>query len=324
MHVVTGATGHIGVNLVRALSLAGKPVRALVRGEPPPGLFDGMDIEYRRLDLLDPSTMATAMQGAEVVYHLAGIISITGDQDGLVERVNVEGTRLVAEAALSAGARRLVHVSSIQAYDVLADVPEITEDSPRPGPDAPAYDRSKASSEVVVRRVIDGGLDAVIVNPTGVLGPIDHRPSRLGQALLDLRDGKVPALLSGGLNVVDVRDVAQSIAAAADQGRSGEGYILGGHHRSIPKLMRTAAGICGVESPGLVCPMWVARMSAPLTLGWARLMKREPLYTAEALRALRANPRISHAKAAAELGHAPRPLEQTLRDLFSSFQALGV
>jgi len=121
---------------------------------------------------------------------------------------------------------------------------------------------------------------------------------------------------------VDVRDVAASIIAAAQRGRTGEGYLLGGHTLPLPTLMRTAAAVCGVESPGFVCPMWLARMSAPLAVGWARLSGSEPVFTSEALRALRASPRISHAKATAELDHSPRPVEESLRDLYTSFKAL--
>jgi dihydroflavonol-4-reductase len=324
MHVVTGATGHIGVNLVRALALSGAPVRALSRTPPPKGLFDGLNVEFSHMDLHQPESIAPALAGADVVYHLAGLISITGDQSGLVHTVNVTGTEHVARAAMAAGCRRMVHVSSLQAFDVFAPGTEVTEDTPRPGPSAPAYDRSKADSETVIRTCIDDGLDAVIVNPTGVFGPLDHRPSRLGKALIDIRDGRVPALVSGHINVVDVRDVTAAILAAARRGRCGENYLLAGHDLSVPNLMRAAAAICGVESPGFVCPMWLARMTAPLATGWARLRNQEPLYTAEALRAVSKKPPISHAKATAELSHEPRPIDETLRELYSSFKALGL
>ncbi len=324
MIAVTGATGHIGVNLVRALAMAGRPVRMLARRPPPEGLFDGLDVQFQHMDLLDTATVQAGIEGSELIYHLAGLISISGDPGGQIEAVNVQGTQHVAEAALAAGVRRMIHLSSIQAFDVLAEGPMLDESTPRASLDAPAYDRSKADSEEVIRRLVPQGLEAIILNPTAVVGPIDHRPSRLGQALISLRNGSVPSLLSGQINIVDVRDVVSSAIAAETHGKIGESYILGGHQMTLPKFMRMAAGICGVESPGFVCPMWLARASAPFAQGLAKLRKREPLYTSEALRALRAHPNISHAKAAADLGHAPRPAEETIRDTYTSFKALAL
>ena len=319
MHVVTGATGHIGANLVRALAQAGTPVRALARTPPPAGLFEGLPVDYRAMDLAQPASIAPAIEGASVLYHLAGLISITGDQGGLVHTINVQGTRHVAQAALDQGVQRLVYTSSVQAFDVFADTPEVTEQSPRPTASAPAYDRSKADSEEVLAELVSQGLDAVTVYPTGVLGPMDHRPSRFGQGVKDIWEGRVPALLAGHTNVVDVRDVVQGIMAAAAHGQTGHGYLLSGHPISIPKLMQMAAEISGTHCPSLICPMWLARLSAPLAVAWAHMVGAEPLYTHEALRALRANNQISHAKATHELGYQPRPLQETLRDLHHSF-----
>ena len=319
MHVVTGATGHIGANLVRALAQGGTPVRALARNPPPAGLFEGLPVEYREMDLAQPQSIAPAIEGASVLYHLAGLISITGEQGGRVHEINVQGTHHVATAALAAGVQRLVYASSIQAFDVFSDTDELNEQSPRPSPSAPAYDRSKADSERIIAKLVSQGLDAVTVYPTAVLGPIDHRPSRFGQAVKDIWEGRVPALVDGHTNVVDVRDVVQGMMAAADQGRAGHGYMLSGHPVSVPELMKTAASISGSHCPSLVCPMWLARLSAPLAVAWARMTGAEPLYTHEALRALRANNRVCHTKATNELGYQPRPLQQTLSDLHRSF-----
>jgi len=323
MVVVTGSTGHIGVNLVRALVASGREVRALIHTHTP-DIFSDLDIETATMDLLDPASIPPALEGAEVVYHLAALISITGPQGGAVHAVNVDGVRNVAEAALNAGVRRFVHVSSCHAFDINTTGPVVDETADRPGPHTPAYDRSKADGEAALREVIAQGLDAVIVNPCGVIGPIDHRPSRMGQALLDLRDGKLPSLLDGGFNWVDVRDVVASTIAAETKGRTGENYLLGGHYVALPELMQLAASICGTRCPRFVSPMWLAQVGAPFVEAWTRIFGGEPLYTSEALHALRANPNLSHDKAARELGHAPRPIEDTLREAYTSFAELNL
>ena len=323
MHVVTGSTGHIGVNLVRALVADGRQVRALVHHHPP-DIFDDLDIEFANMDLLDPDSIPPALEGAEVVYHLAALISITGPQGGRVYAVNVDGVRNVAEAALAAGVRRFVHVSSCHAFHINTTLPVVDETADRPGPRAPAYDRSKAAGEAALREVIAQGLDAVIINPCGVVGPVDPHPSRMGQVLLDLRDGRLPSLLDGGFNWVDVRDVVASAIAAEAQGRTGENYLLGGHYVALPELMQLAATACGSTCPRFVSPMWLAQIGAPFAETWARIFGGDPLYTSEALHALRINKNLSHEKAARELGHSPRPIDQTLRDVYASFTERGL
>ena len=323
MIVVTGSTGHIGVNLVRALVADGKKVRALIHKHKP-DIFNDLDIEIAEMDLLEPATIPPALEGAEVVYHLAALISITGGQGGAVHAVNVEGVKNVAEAALAAGVRRFIHVSSCHAFDINSTGPVVDENAQRPGPHTPAYDQSKAAGEAALRAVIARGLDAVIVNPCGVVGPIDHRPSRMGQTLLKLRDGKLPSLLDGGFNWVDVRDVVASAIAAETKGRTGENYLLGGHYVALPELMQLAADASGGKCPSFVSPMWLAQIGAPFVETWTRIFGGEPLYTSEALHALRANKNLSHEKAARELGHNPRPIKETLKDAYASFTELGL
>src|SRR5437764_1187839 len=144
--VVTGASGHLGANVVRALAAAGETVRAV--DLRPGAAIEGLDVEFVRGDVLDPSTLQNAVAGAEFVIHLAARISIAGDPDGSVRRVNVDGVRHVAEAALAAGVRRMVHCSSLHAYDVGAiDGPVRANARPATDPGLPAYDRSKAAGE---------------------------------------------------------------------------------------------------------------------------------------------------------------------------------
>ena len=320
---VTGASGHIGGVLVRALLAQGRSVRALVRAST--DALEGLDgdLELFHGDVLDPEAMAKGCEGVDTVFHLAAIISIVGDPDGKVRAVNVDGVRNVAKAALDAGVKRMVHVSSVHAFNINSGAPTINEESPKVGPEAPAYDRSKAAGEEALRELIAQGLSATIVNPGGVLGPYDFVPSRMGTFFLRLFGRRLPGLVPGGFSWVDVRDVVSSILAAETKGKVGENYLLTGHWGSMKELAMMAHEVTDVRGPALSVPLWVADLAAPLMTWWSKLTKSEPLYTREALHAVRACHDISWNKAAAELGHNPRPLQDTVRDSYRWFDAHG-
>jgi dihydroflavonol-4-reductase len=256
-------------------------------------------------------------------YHLAAIISIAGGLNGLVHAVNVDGVRTVAEAAHRAGVARLVHTSSVHAFDLAACQQEtVDETSPRSIRTwLPAYDRSKAAGEVELSRVVDEGLDAVTVNPTGIIGPLDESPSRMGSVLLALWRRRLPALVAGGFDWVDVRDVVDALRAAAERGRTGECYLIPGHRLSVAALARSAA----IHSPvtARVAPLWTAKAAAPLAGVLARRIGSHLLPTSEALHALATFPTISGRKAENELGYHPRPIDDTLSALHAHFVHTG-
>lgn len=321
--VVTGASGHLGVNVVRALVAAGETVRAVdVRAGAALG---GLDVEFVRGDVLDASTLGTALAGAEFVLHLAAKISIAGDPDGSVRRVNVDGVRHVAEAALSAGVRRLVHCSSLHAFDVAAIPGPVRESGPRAtGRHLPAYDRSKADGEDELRGVIDRGLDAVILNPSGMFGPVDPEPSRMGRVLLAMFSGRMPISVEGAFDWVDVRDVAAALIVAVDRGRTGENYLVGGHRASVAELGRLAAHVAGRRPPRLVAPLGPVRALAGAAVRVAGPRRAgRLLLTPESLHALATDPAVDYSKASAELGYRARPLSETLTDLHAAFLADG-
>jgi dihydroflavonol-4-reductase len=340
--MVTGASGHLGANVVHALLDRGERVRVLVHRST--SAFDHLDHRLERVhgSVCEPDTLGPAFEGARRVYHLAGIISLDGDADGRVHRVNVEGTRNVARACLERGVERLVHVSSVHAFDMhprdevldetrtqVADCLHAHGNRPYsafglragslrvPWADShrhSAYDRSKALGERVVREAIADGLDAVILNPTGIMGPVDHGPSRLGQLLCDLANRKLPALLDGGFDFVDVRDVASAVCSAGDRGRRGENYIIGNAWYSLRELAALVEDCTGRRAPAFVSPVWAARLGVPFARVASRVRGREPNFTSESLEVLLSNRSISSRKARAELGHAPRPLRETVAD----------
>jgi dihydroflavonol-4-reductase len=320
---VTGGTGHVGANLLRVLLAAGHRVRTLVHKST--RAIEGLDVEQVPGDVLDPGSLRELCDGVEVVFHLAAVISLVGDRSGRVERVNVEGTRNVTEAALAARVRRLVHASSIHAFDLRPRGEPLDETRPRSeGREHAAYDRSKAAGERAVRHACDRGLDAVIVNPTGVLGPYDYGPSRMGRFFLALLRRGLWALVEGGFDWVDARDVSSGMMAAASAGRRGEGYILSGHWCSVVDLSRLAQEITHVPPPRWTVPLGVAKVGAPFSSLGARLLGRDPLYTTESLRALRAEPSIVRAKAERELDYRVRPLRETVESVYQWLSSDGL
>ncbi len=320
--VVTGASGHIGNNLIRNLVSEGQSVRALAHTDQR-GL-EGLGVEIVQADICDPDSLRRAFDGADVVYHLAAVVSILKHEWHMVESVNIIGTRNVVEACLRCGVKRLVHFSSIHAMmQEPLDMPLDESRSLVESLHNPPYDRSKAATEKEVRRGIEKGLDAIIINPTAVIGPYDTQPSHLGAALLSMANKKMVALVDGGFDWVDVRDVADGAIKAAKQAPTGSKYLLSGHWVSLRHMADIIAEITGVPAPGFVCPMWMAQLGAPIVTTYDRMFGRRPLYTSISLNALHSNPYISHEKGTRELGYEPRPFRETIIDTLKWFEQCG-
>jgi dihydroflavonol-4-reductase len=323
--VVTGASGHLGANLVRRLVVGGDRVRVLLHRHA--RALEGLGVEVVPGDVLDPASLRAAFEGQEVVYHLAGVVSIQGDVGGLVPAVNVEGAGNAARAALECGVRRMVHCSSVHAFDMSAGQGPLDETAPRVPAGSrrhPAYDRSKAEGERRVRGQIGRGLDAVIVHPTGVIGPFDFEPSRMGRVFLRLHRGTLPALVGGGFDFVDVRDVAEGMVGAAERGGAGESYLLGGHFCGVDDLAVVAASITGRRHARPTLPFWLARVGVPVLRLAAVVTRGEPLYTSESLGALQGGRLVDHSKAQRDLGFTPRPTAESVSDIYRWFAAQGM
>lgn len=319
---ITGASGHIGGNLVRAFIAKGRPVRCLVHINC--RAIDGLDIERVNGDIRDIDSLRRAFQGVDVVYHLAASISLSMADWSRLEEINVKGTRNVVEACRLTGVRRLVHFSSIHA--LVQEPFSIPVDESRPLVEScryPPYDRSKAAAEREVREGIEKGLDAVIIYPTAILGPYDFQPSFFGDALLRMAQCKLPALVRGGFDWVDVRDVVAGAVLAEEKAPAGGRYLLSGHWVSMCDIAAMVEEITGVNTKRPVCPLWLAHIGAPFIQGIGRLNGQQPLYTSVSLRALKSNRHISHQRAGNELGYQPRPFHETLADTLRWFEENG-
>ena len=326
VRVITGASGQIGGVLARALADRYGPsrIRAIYRKHR--GSAADLGIAWVNGDILEKESLIAAFRGAEVVFHLAALVSIDAVRAEEFHRTNVTGTRNVVEAALACGVRRLVHVSSIHAYDQ-HPLDEVLDESrgPADSPHHDPYDRSKAAGEVEIRRGLDRGLDAVILNPTSVIGPYDSRPSPMGQVFLDLYRRRIPALIAGGYNWVDVRDVVSATIAAETGARCGENYLVSGHWHTVRQLAQLSQQATGVAAPRLQFPVSVARLWAPCQVLLDRSRGRRPLYTPAAVRVMAyGNRQISSAKARAELGFHSRPLAESVHDTYRWFDEHGM
>jgi dihydroflavonol-4-reductase len=314
MWLVTGATGHIGNVLVRKLRERGEQVRALVLPNEPLTPLEGTQVELREGDILDEESLHEAMQGVQGVFHLAGLISIMPGSNGLVRRVNVDGTKNMLCAAQATGVGRFVYTSSIHAVRRI-DNGVIDESVPYdPGNPYGEYDRAKAEATLQVQKAAEAGLEAVIACPTGVIGPYDFRGSLMGSVIRCAAEKKPTLYVDGAYDFVDVRDVAEGLIAAAETGRGGESYILSGQRISVRYLLETVREITGKYFFKMKIPLNLAKLVAPLTPRYYSLARVTPRFTPYSLEVLRSNSHISHAKATRELNYRPRPLYDSIRD----------
>lgn len=323
MFVVTGASGLLGANLVRALLAEGRAVRALVHRDR--RALEGLPVEIVPGDVRDPASLRRAFAGAEMVYHLAASISLEMGNWAELEAVNVQGTRNVVAACLNCGVGRLVHFSSIHALQQTPlDQPLDETRPPADSPSLPPYDRSKAAADKEVRAGLARGLDAVIIYPTAMLGPYDYKPSFLGEAVRLLARGWIPALVEGGFDWVDARDVAAGALAAARLAPRGAAYLLSGHWHSVREVAEMVAQVTGRPAPPLTAPAWLAAAAAPVTAALARLAGRQPFFTRATLLALNSNRSVCSARAEKELGYRARPFADTVADTIAWFQSAGM
>ena len=326
MIVVTGGTGHVGNVLLRHLAAQGTTgVHVLVRSTSNTAPIAGLDVRLVEGDVCDYESLVTAFRGADVVYHLAGIVSISGGGYERLRKANVEGTRNVLAACRDAGVGRLVYASSVHAFVRLPHGTCLTEETPiDPTQAHGVYDRTKAEATLLVLEAAKQGLDVVIVYPSGIIGPYDFRPSHTGAMVLASARGRLGAYVKGAYNFVDVRDVAQGLVAAAEKGRPGEAYLLTGYEISVRDLLQTVARFGGTHAPRVRLPLGFTQAVSFIIPAYYRVTRQQPLFTTYSLGVVSSNCWMSNEKARRELGFSPRPLEETLEDTVRWFREQGM
>lgn len=321
--LVTGATGFVGANLVAALNQTGWRARVLHRPTSRLTALEGLTYEPALGDVLDRDSLQRAMEGCQVVYHVAGVADYWRSSRERMFQVNVEGTRHVMAAALAVGVPRVVHTSTAAALGIPSGGRPATESQTWSGPaERFFYGHSKHLAELVVQEYAAQGLSVVIVNPTVILGP---RDVNLGSVslIVGVYKRQLPFLLPGGVNVIGVADVAAGHLLAAARGRDGERYLLGGQNLSLPDFARLIGDVVGVPAPTLVLPRAsVAPLAAVVGLA-NRLSPWQLPVTPELIR-LGAEPfYFDPTKAIRELGLPQTPVRQVIQETFDWLRAQG-
>jgi len=314
---ITGAAGQLGAALCRQLILDGYQVRCLIH-QTRRGLAE-LPVELVPGSLHDPASLEQLCEGADALFHAAGLISIGQASEQDLWQTNVTGTSRVVTACQKAGLRRMVHFSSVHAYQA-PPKDRIFDETALPATHYP-YERTKAASQALVLEANgQAGLDSICLNPTAVLGPWDFKPSLQGQMLLDLLAGRLPRLSPGGFDWVDSRDVALAAVAALKHGRPGEAYLISGHYATLKDLAQLIDRVSKRPMPSRTLPFWFLKSLTPILEAWSRLSGKNALITREALAHVEfGHPRVSHAKAACDLAYQPRPLEETVHDMYHWF-----
>ncbi|MFA6027433.1 MAG: SDR family oxidoreductase [Patescibacteria group bacterium] len=325
MIVVTGGTGHIGNVLVRELIKKGEKVRLLLLPGEKTESLEGLSFEKVEGDVQKIATLEKAFAGAKAVFHLAGIISISPGQKKLIYQVNVEGTKNVIKACLKTGVKRLVYTSSIHAFVEPPSDETINEDQLIiPEGVSGHYAKSKAMATLAVLKAVkEKKLNAVIVAPSGVIGPYDYKISELGHLIIDFAHKKLKAFINGAYDFVDVRDVVAGLIAAMEKGRKGEIYILSGEQIKIKEILKILTKVTGKKAPVYAMPAWLAIATAPFSILYYRILKAKPLFTAYSVRVLMSNSKTDHSKARQELGYNPRTVRESINDSYIWFKEHG-
>jgi len=322
---VTGGTGFIGGAVVRHLIKAGHQVRALVRPGADTRQLDGLPVERVPGDVGDSESLRRGMAGCQWVFHVAALYSYWGYRWDDFYDTNVKGTRRVLEAARDAGVQRIVYTSSIAALGVNKDRSPATEETPstladRIGP----YQRSKFMAQEVACELARQGLPVVIVNPSTPVGVGDHKPTPTGQIIVDFLNGRMFGYVDTGLNIVDVEDVAAGHILAAERGRVGERYILGGENLTLKQILDILAEVSGRPPVRLPIPHGVALAWAYVDVAMARLNPRhKPTATPEKVRLSYRYEFFDAGKAVRELGLRQTPAREALRKAVEWYRAHG-
>jgi dihydroflavonol-4-reductase len=311
--LVTGATGFVGSHVARQLVTEGHAVRILIRRTSNLAALEGLNVERLEGDLRDGSSLEHAMRGVRRVFHVAADYRLWTRHPEEIYESNVQGTKGLLEAAKRAGVEKFVYTSTVATIAV-----------PRPGPlpneETRAtvdemighYKRSKFLAEQEAMRSAAEGLPVVIVNPTAPVGPGDWKPTPTGRILLDFLNGKMPAYVDTGLNVVAVEDVAAGHLLAAEKGRIGERYILGARNMTLKQILEALSAITGRPAPRLRLPHAVALAAGYADEWYSRLAGREPQIPVEGVKMSRHRMFVESTKAERELGYQPSPVEAAL------------
>jgi dihydroflavonol-4-reductase len=312
--LVTGATGFLGNHVARQLVAAGHPVRLLVRGTSNLASLEGLNAERVTGDLQDLASLDRAMRGVRRVFHVAADYRLWTRNPAEIYESNVAGTRRLFEVAAQSGVERIVYTSTVATIAIPTPGAALPNEETRAtlGQMIGHYKRSKFQAELEAIKAAAAGIPVVIVNPTAPVGPGDWKPTPTGRIIVDFLNGKMPAYVDTGLNVVPVEDCAAGHLLAAEKGRVGERYILGARNMTLKEILVALAAITGRAAPRLRLPHAVALAAGYADEFFARLTGREPRIPVEGVKMSRHRMFVESGKAQSELGYWPGAVEPAL------------
>jgi len=312
--LVTGATGFLGSHVARQLVTAGHSVRVLVRSTSNPQALDGLNAERVVGDLQDMISLDRAMKGVCRVFHVAADYRLWTKNPNEIYETNVEGTRRLLEVAGQAGVERFVYTSTVATIAVSDDPAALPNEATQATLSQMIghYKRSKFMAELEAIKAAAAGVPVVIVNPTAPVGPGDWKPTPTGRIILDFLNGKMPAYVDTGLNLVAVEDAAAGHLLAAEKGRIGERYILGARNMTLKQILDALASITGRPAPRVRLPHVVALAAGYADEFYSRLTGREPRIPVEGVKMSRHRMFVESDKAERELGYRPGAVEPAL------------
>jgi nucleoside-diphosphate-sugar epimerase len=318
---VTGSNGFLGLNLCEALLAGGWRVLALHRPSSDIRYLSRLGVERLEGDINDPASLArTLPREVDAVFHVAGSTNLWSRRNAEQDRINIEGTRNVVEAALAANAQRLVHTSSISAWGMCNG--RIDEARPQLGGVSPVnYQRSKYAAEGEVLKGIVKGLDALIMNPAGIIGPYDT--ANYARLFRMVHQGTLPGVPPGSLSFCDAREVAKAHIAAAERGRTGERYLLGGADASLLEFVKLIGELAGKPVPDKAKPAWLLKSVAAAGEWVSLLTGKEPRLTRDAATMATRTLYCDCSKAVRELGFRPVPLRTMAADCYAWMKQEG-
>ena len=322
--LVTGATGFLGSHVARALVARGEDVRVLVRPSSDLRALDGLNAERFPGDLRNPASLAAALDGVSRVFHVAADYRLWARNPREIYESNVTGTQNLLDAARHAGVEKFVYTSTVATVAVprKGSLPNETTTS-CVDEMIGHYKRSKFEAEQCALFAAESGLPVVIVNPTTPVGPGDWKPTPTGKIIVDFLNGRMPGYVDTGLNFVPVEDCAHGHLLAAERGRVGERYILGGRNLTLKEMLGILSAVSGRPTPHWKIPFVIALAAGCVDAGISRLLGREPQIPLEGVRMARHKMFVDASKAERELGFSPGPIEGALERAVEWYQSNG-
>ena len=323
--LITGSSGHVGSNLIRELTKQNYKIRC-IDFDGDHRAYEGFDVEVIKGDITEKDSLVPIFKDVEIVFHTAALINLDRRYRDQIRLVNVSGTENVCQASLNAGVKKLIHFSSVDAfYRFPIEEPLLEDRKLIDDPNAVPYDLSKADGQKIVLDYCKQGLDASIIHPTSIVGPNDFKPGLPMQEMVNLANGKRKVLPNWGYNFVDVRDLCITAISAVSKGKTGQNYIVGGEYHMysyIAELMEEQLGRTVLLG---TIPNFVSYLGLPYEYIKSLITKKPRVLTVDTLHTGKTgNKVVPSTLARSELGHNPRPLEETIHDMVSFFQKRGL